>query len=711
MNRIAASVLLVLALTANAAADLTNPCTLTLKETSASRFSVQLTLPVIQGRVLKARPLLPDACVLEGDADVQGDGSKVVRTWAMTCDPDDLVGTAIGVQGLLGTSLDVQLTIETLDGRKYVAQLRPTQAYYVVPPAPTMRSLAVEVGGAAVRQVLRRLDLALLFLLCAFSGVGLRVRFASAAVYAMAVALGQWLKTENWLQVSSFLPVTLMAAMGLALALSILRGETSRSPAGHWLLPALLALVGMLSGGGGLPVQLVLTRSEQQLAFIVSALGTMTELALVILCIGQLHAAVAIGGQGVLGRLRFWVAYLGGVAACALGLYQGTAPLFAGSVTPTVPLATLLAAIAWGCWCGAQPRPERSVFASLVVCSFVLGMVLTLRGVSLPQTTLAVYGSVALVGLLLVWPVRWPGGAAPVLVAVSSLYHGSHAANVLRESVALPIAQATALSVLLAFLFLVTYGPAGERRGNVAVRWFGLSIALLAAWWRLAEYRQWVGEELAADAVMGFVRLPLLSILLLLVALVLWPRKRRFRPATAEQGPPLHWGLVLLALFTVSVAGVRVRNPFHASRAPTAAEARPIVAMLLTDTYLAFNLADENAAFDQLARNLSADLVPGVYLDSRRRLTAGTRQGAEVTVKEVSVMSVEAPIAAASSDGALTYPCKWVVTARVKHWQHIHDRQNIYLGTLAIQVENDRWKIRDLELLSEEREIVSEGKS
>ncbi len=107
--------------------------------------------------------------------------------------------------------------------------------------------------------------------------------------------------------------------------------------------------------------------------------------------------------------------------------------------------------------------------------------------------------------------------------------------------------------------------------------------------------------------------------------------------------------LVLVALFTVSVAGARVRNPFHTARVPTAADVQPIVAMLLTDTYLAFNLADEDAAFDQLARNLSGDLVPGVYLDSRRRLTAGTRQGAEVTVKDVSVLSVEAPIAVDSS--------------------------------------------------------------
>jgi hypothetical protein len=70
-------------------------------------------------------------------------------------------------------------------------------------------------------------------------------------------------------------------------------------------------------------------------------------------------------------------------------------------------------------------------------------------------------------------------------------------------------------------------------------------------------------------------------------------------------------------------------------------------------------------------------------------------------------MSVEAPSDIDSGDGSFKYPCKWVVTARVKHWQHIHDRQNIYVGTLTIRVENDRWKIGELELLSEEREILS----
>ena len=485
MKRIAAWIALLLAFGTGALADLTNPSTLTLKETSPSRFTVELTLPVIQGRVLKARPVLPDICVIEGDAEVQGDGRKVVRTWAMACDPNDLVGTGIGVHGLLGTSLDVQLTLETLDGRKYVGQLRPTQAYYLVPPSPTLRNMAVDVGGAAVRQVLRHPELAILLLLCVFFGVRLPGLFALAGAFAMALALGQWLKTENWIGVSSFLPVMLTAVMGLAIALAIIRGKTSPPHATWPTFFALMALMGVLYGGGGSPVEMVLSRSEQHLAFLFSALGTMAGLALVILCAGQLHALVARSRETVRERFRFWIAYLGGVAACAIGLYQGTAPFFVGGVTPAVPLAILLGAIALGAWCGAQSPPVRSFLPGVVGCMVIVGVVLSLRGIALPQTTLAVYGSLTLVGLLLVWPVRWPGWAALVLVAVSSLYHGVLAGGLLRGSVALPVAQATAMVVLLVFLFLVAYHHAGQRAsGSVGIRLFGLATALLAVLWR-----------------------------------------------------------------------------------------------------------------------------------------------------------------------------------------------------------------------------------
>jgi hypothetical protein len=339
-------------------------------------------------------------------------------------------------------------------------------------------------------------------------------------------------------------------------------------------------------------------------------------------------------------------------------------------------------------------------------------MVLSLRGMSLPHATLAAYGSLALAGLLLARSARWPPWAVLALIASASLYHGAHAGAVLRETVALHVAHATAMLALLAFLFLAAHRHAARTgSGGVAARLVGLAAAALAVFWRLDGYRDWMAGEVAAEATMGMLRLPVLTLILALAALLLWPRRRRFQPLPARRTLPVHWWLLLAALFTVSVAGVRVRNPFYTPRMPTGTEARSIMAVLLTDAYLAFNLPDEEAALDRLARNLSADLVPGVYLDSRRRLMAGTREGAEVTVKDVRVISVDAPTDSNAGDGAFKYPCKWVVTARVRHWQHLHVRQNVYVGALTIRIEGDRWKIDDLELMSEEREIVSRGVS
>jgi len=47
----------------------------------------------------------------------------------------------------------------------------------------------------------------------------------------------------------------------------------------------------------------------------------------------------------------------------------------------------------------------------------------------------------------------------------------------------------------------------------------------------------------------------------------------------------------------------------------------------------------------------------------------------------------------------------------VRHLQHIHNRQNVYVGELTIRVEDDRWKIAALDLLSEERIVLSWRKS
>jgi len=98
--------------------------------------------------------------------------------------------------------------------------------------------------------------------------------------------------------------------------------------------------------------------------------------------------------------------------------------------------------------------------------------------------------------------------------------------------------------------------------------------------------------------------------------------------------------------------------------------------------------------------------VADLYLDSRRRLTAGTRQGAEVTVRDVSVLEVGEAASGGDPTAGFSYDCRWVVTSRVRHLQHIHHRQNIYSGVLTLRIDDDRWKIAWVELTSEDRVIL-----
>ena len=175
---------------------------------------------------------------------------------------------------------------------------------------------------------------------------------------------------------------------------------------------------------------------------------------------------------------------------------------------------------------------------------------------------------------------------------------------------------------------------------------------------------------------MGSLQVPVLAVLLLLCAGLAWPRKRRFQVTTAGGPAVTHWLLLGLAFFAFPHGSLSCRRPFYTPHAPTPVEARHIMGRLLTDTYLAFNVTDENTAFDMLEANLSEDLIADVYLDSRRRLSAGTRQGAQVTVKTVDVKSVDQVLSKSQSNTSFTYPCQWVVTARVKHLQHVHDRHS-----------------------------------
>ncbi len=688
-----------------ASAHLSKTSTLELKENSPRRFQVVFTLPIVEGRFIKARPVLPDSCTVVGEPTERGTGVSVIRTWEMDCDPRELIGLPIGVSGLLGTSQEVMLTIETLDGRKHTQVLSPTQPFFMIPPPTKIWHIVGEALQEGVRRVLLRPELVLLVVLVVLFNMGTRPVVVGLLAFVSTRALGQWLGGQTWMAVSMFLPRALTCLIVLLFAVELVSGQSLLRRG--WLKPwwAIMLALGLLSGAAQsdtIPT-LGLSEIEQWAGFFFFALGVLGGM--------MMPALAAYEWQKLTGRFsgRFrdsvtlWIPYLIGVAAAGMLLYQASAPLYGSGMTPAIPVLTLVTTAVFALWCRMQGLKWLALIGGLC---FGAGMVLSFQGVMLPFLTLALLSTLIFFGAILLWPQRWTVAVTIPVAVVAMFYHGWHAGDILQANTSVPVANATSTVALAAFLFFVCYSAVEVGRPGRAVRAIGVITMVLALAWRLIEYRGWIGGSVAAEIAMGLVRLPVLTILLLLAAGLAWPRRIRFQSRPISK-PWLHWVLLGASFFLLPHGDWLVHNPYYTPRAPTTVEAKRIMTTLLSDTYLAFNVADENDAFDRLAQNVSRDLVANVYLDSRRRLTAGTRKGAEVTVKDVSVMSVDDAVGVVTGDQAFTYHCKWIVTARVKHMQHIHDRQNVYVGELTIRIEDERWKIARVNLLSEERVVLS----
>jgi hypothetical protein len=475
-----------------------------------------------------------------------------------------------------------------------------------------------------------------------------------------------------------------------------------------------VTLIGVLAGASLTETVLPpgLSGVQQQLGLALFSLGMALGAGLVATAARQLRASVASALAASSDRVERPALFAAGVIALGWGTYQASAIAMVGSVAPSVPLVSLAICAVLALWCRQQgAKDAQRVALTLLGGVAFTGAVAAAHRAGLSVDTVWVLGSLALMGALVAWGRPWPRWATIPLLVTVGLVHGVHAAAMLIDAGSSRPADAVAMLVLLALVPFACFATP-DRLGAAAVftpaRAAGLAALGLALAFRLSEYWEWVAGPLAAEVTMGLIRIPVLAGILLLWCLVAIPRKPRFGWESRRGLTWPRWALLLgLAIFLIPHGTVRLSNPFFTPHPPSAAAAQRILSTVLSDIYQAFNLPDEGDAFDALATSISQELIADVYLDSRRRLTAGTRKGAVVTIKDVGVVFVDDAIPGGADDGSFTYPCQWYVTARVTHWQHTHDRRNSYAGELTIRVEDERWKIVRLDLESEEREILS----
>ena len=691
-------------------ADVAFPARLDVIEREKGVFDITFTLPIVEGRKLRAEPRMPPTCSETTERETGASAGGFTSTWTVECDPASLAGEAILIEGLLGTQTDLAFTLTMLDGRNHSRILRQSRPGFLVPQQPSKVALAAEAITSSLRRTIRHPGLWMVVALATVLGQRPRALARAAGAFALGHFIAQWLGGHGWLEVS---PAARDLLMWTTIAVPAIRLAGGGQGWKHWLEPSwpTALLFGLLLGGAqpeALPTE-GLSNAEQLLVLVLFSIGCGAAMLLMVAAGHELTVLLELVADGQWRDTGHRIAgYLIGSLSVAMvvAFVVGMSISVGGGLRTPLEFALLAAVL--GPTLALIGRRGIGVTAGFLALA-VVGATLGLTRVPLPAASLLTLGSLLVLGgaLALSKPLgaRW---ALAVAVVAVPAYGWSTAARLVEN-----VSRSTAVTfgaVLVAgcvfFASLAASRDLSVGQVSLPARLLGAFVAVLAVAWRLAEYRSWFEREVATEAALGLARLPLLSFGLLVTALVLWVRWRRMDRGTGPRTQGVYRLAFVAAFLLLPYGTLAVPNPFFAAYAPRGEGARLIMSKVLADTYQALNIEDEEELYDVLAESVTGDLVGDLYLDNRRRLTAGTRQGTEVAIRGVSVLDIGDPTEVAAAEGGYSYDCRWAVVARVQHLQHVHHRQQIYSGVLTLRAEDDRWKVAGVELFSEDRVVL-----
>lgn len=122
---------------------------------------------------------------------------------------------------------------------------------------------------------------------------------------------------------------------------------------------------------------------------------------------------------------------------------------------------------------------------------------------------------------------------------------------------------------------------------------------------------------------------------------------------------------------------------------------------LLTNVYRAFDVRDENRVYDRLAMTVTGDQLTQIYLENRKSLEFEDRGGARANVDDLEILSVKG--VERGEKGAFIADTVWTVSGSVSHFGHTHYRRNKNRARVTFVADGKVWKIKDIELIEEER--------
>lgn len=681
-------ILLILAIWTPGRADIVYPARLEIVQTSDSTFEVFFVLPVIQGRILRAQPVLPAGSIVLGEPIISIDNFSKSTRWVIKS--PELIGAQVGIDGLGGSQVDILLRIEWLNGRIIQTTLSPVRPFYIVPPPPSPAKIFSQGFTASIREGLSHGYL-LLFLVLVSIQFTLKEYKKTLICIVLGASIGLALAANDMLLlpldlIDSFL---LLVCGGIALV---------RVAKGNWKIanhagPMLMLIY------AGLGASLITIETFQGFTvsdkFIWGLGGTS----------GLFVSACVMAGSGFLISRARKIRHSAGkkplkVVWIILALVLVTASVVELSqyYTAIGVFFTLIAFLV----IAPFMRVNLGLLSTALALGGILGFHYSLHDslLFIPAFCLFVWGG----SKYFDYSAR---GFVPLFLISAGISSAIIATHVV-DAQSFPAAHLTGYFILYSLFILLVSSVENtfEIRADKPTLWVVYLVGVVLLY--LADIRQTLLELWQETSSMGLIPLPALTFILIVVGIWLWPKKRRIHAdmnvSVRSRFPAFCF--LGLAVFMLPLWTINVTSPVSSPAQITDVQARSILARTLTQTYKAFNLKDEDELYNQLSAAVDESLIDQVYLDSRRRLNAGVREGAEVTVRDVELLTLATNDVAGNEQ---VFEASWIVVARVKHLQHVHHRRNKYVGDISLRQGESAWKIARINLTSEDRTIVPAG--
>jgi hypothetical protein len=212
---------------------------------------------------------------------------------------------------------------------------------------------------------------------------------------------------------------------------------------------------------------------------------------------------------------------------------------------------------------------------------------------------------------------------------------------------------------------------------------------------RLAGYRVPVIEQITVEK----QKLPVISVFLFFAAFVLLMFSMRRKKLLV--GRPVLLSVVALGFVLYPFVSFPVDLPWVSQWKPSAERTSVILDGLLTNVYRAFDVRDENRVYDRLAMSVTGDQLTQIYLQNRQSLELENRGGARANVDEVDILAINK--VTKSEDDGFVANTVWTVSGSVSHFGHTHYRRNRNHARVTFVMDDDSWKIKDIELIDEKR--------